>query len=193
MGKLYCKIENKWCKYLKRGVCTYCNSHLSEVSRCPRLAEIETLRFAELLEQVDFNNVWNVFSKLYPELADGYKTYRVVFDKLRRMVPHKHNLNDIFISITKETESDGTVWHDVHGVNLGKPIRYSIEFEPWNNWISYFFTQETLDSLTANEIVAHCLWEMTFYGYDEQTVHNSLVDLENSIDEYEQQAQNQSK
>lgn len=182
MGKSYCKIEHKWCKGLKKGVCTWCNKSITKVPRCPRLTEIETVRFATIVASVDFDKVFDIIATQYPDQADGREKYNEVFNRIHSMTPLKHNLTDIIINIEKVTEDDKT-WYDVHGKVHNKPYRYSIEFDPWINWISYFVSQTTLDSLTYEEIVAHCLWEMTYYGFDEKTIQDTKKDLIESVEE----------
>lgn len=185
MGKLYCKVDRKWCKFLKKGVCTYCNKNLTEVNRCPRLAEIETIRFADLLKQVEFNDVWKVLVRQYPDQSGCRDGYEKVFNTLVCMRPLKHNLNDMFIRIEhspadKYCDRD---WYDVHGIMLDKPMRYGIEFIPWIDWVSMFVTSDTLELLNPTEIVAHCLWEMTYNGFDEPVIQSTLNKMCKDIDE----------
>ncbi len=185
MGKLYCKVEHKWCKYLKRGVCTYCNTELCSVCRCPRLAEIETIRFADIIRQTNFNDVWSVLVKHYPDQCNGKAAYERVYNSLLLMTPRKHNLTDMFIRIARQPADKycDHDWYDVHGIQLDKPIHYGIEFLPWINWVSMFITNDTLEILHPAEITAHCLWEMTFCGFTEDIVDNHLKEIEKSIEE----------
>ena len=46
-----------------------------------------------------------------------------------------------------------------------------------------FITQRTLDILSNEEIVAACLYEMTFFGYEEKDVMNEKTKLENAFNE----------
>ena len=182
MGKLHCKVENKWCKHLKRGICLYCNTNIDSVSRCPRLAEIETKRLADLLKTVSFDDVFVSLCKWFTDQERSVEGYREVFNKLLKITPHKHYLNDLFISID-QVEEDGKTWMDVSGIHLNNSIRYGVEFCPWTDWISMFITQETLDTLSPEEIVAGCLYEMTYFGFTESKVQDMKDELISSVKE----------
>lgn len=185
MGKLYCKIEHKWCKMLKRGVCTYCNKNITEVSRCPRLADIETIRFSEMLKTVKFDDVFVALVKWFEDQKNAKAAYNDVFDKLLRITPIKHNLTDMFINIRLVKDDEYGDWLDVEGVDIVPKTdkHYGIEFMPWMQWISMFITKETLEQLSPEEIVAACLWEMTFYGFDEPTVIEHENELIEAVEE----------
>ena len=40
-----------------------------------------------------------------------------------------------------------------------------------------------LDKMTAAEIVAHCVWEMTFYGFTQEKIAAFRAELECSVKE----------
>ena len=170
MGKLYCKVEKKWCKALKRGVCTICSMNINEVCRCPRLEEIETIRFYDLLKTVRWEDVSMTIQRLDPDQIPNIPNYEGVFNKLMGMTPLKHRLTDLFINITRVAEDNGNYWLDVDGIDIRTKHRYGIEFCRWIEWVSMFITQETLDEFSPEEIIASCLWEMTFFGFTEKTI-----------------------
>ena len=182
MGKNYCKIENKWCKFLKHEICGVTKDNLKFIDRCPRLVEIETTRLSDLLMGVDFDSVFTKLCFWFNDQEKSEEGYRMVFDKIKAMTPKKHNLNDLFISIQKE-EEDGVEYLHVNGIHvIGNDDRsYGLEFCDWNEWISMYITKETLNLLSKEEIVAGCLYEMTFFGFTEDKVKQKLEDLEKNV------------
>lgn len=184
-GKEYCKVEKKWCRFLNHNVCNKANCELNVVNRCPRLVEIETVRLYDILKKVTFDNVFERLCHLFENQESSIEGYREVFYKLRNMTPHKHNLTDLFIDINIIKEDDGTEWISVDGKDIIKNngINYGIEFEKWNDWVSMFITQETLDNLTYEDIVAGCLYEMTFFGFTEEHVEEYENKLMQSVEE----------
>lgn len=187
MGKNFCKVENKWCKYLKHcGLCAYCNSFADNISKCPRVTEIETTPLHELLRRVNFDVVMSRMTKWFPGQEKNRDGYEKVFNRLRTITPgKKHNLNDLFINVDI-VEEDGDKFLDVCGVETFNPKsqkRYGIEFLPWKDWVGMFITQRTLDILPNEEIVAACLYEMTFFGYEEKDVMDEKTKLENVFNE----------
>ena len=101
------------------------------------------------------------------------------------MNPKKHRLDDLFIEIHIVKEDDGSEWLNVSGVSVlgSDTTSYGIEFNPWRDWVSSFITQKTLDTLDKEDIVAACLYEMTFFGFEEQRVQDEKNKIFNSIEE----------
>ena len=182
MGKNYCKIENKWCKFLKHEICGVIKDNLKFIDRCPRLVEIETTRLFDLLKDVEFETVFTKLCFWFSDQEKSEEGYRDVFNKLQAMTPKKHNLNDLFISIQKEND-DGIEYLHVHGIHVigNDDGNYGLEFCEWVDWVSMYITKETLDLLSKEEIVAGCLYEMTFFGFTEDRIKQELDKMENSI------------
>ena len=196
MGKNFCKVEGKWCKRLKRGICDETKTPLNEVRRCPRLEKIETVRLADLLKEVSFDPVFYRLCHYFPSQESSREAYEKVFNKLCLMTPKKHRLDDLFIEIHKvHEEDDGSEWLNVSGQEIIKenPISYGIEFSRWIDWVSMFITQETLDSLSKEDIVAGCLYEMTFFGFEEEDVVEEKEKIFNSIEEAKNSLKNKKK
>ena len=193
MGKHYCKVEKKWCRWLNKGVCVKAKQNLADVNRCPKLTAIETVRFYEVLRNVAFDHVFERLCYWYPDQKSSELDYREVFNKLRYMTPHKHNLTDLFIHVSLCKEDDGTEWVACDGRDIvrKKGINYGIEFEPWNNWVSMFITQESLDNFSYEDIVAACLYEMTFFGFEEQQIKDKANELIKSVEECKAQTNKQ--
>ena len=101
MGKSFCKVENKWCKFLKRGVCGYCKETLDSVPRCPRLTEIETVRLSDVLKEVKFEDVFEWLIYWFPDQESSKEGYESVFNSLLERKPKKHDLNDLFICVER--------------------------------------------------------------------------------------------
>lgn len=185
MGKNFCKVDKKWCKYLRRGICNFNNTSLKYVCRCPRLYEIETVRLSELIKEVEFNSVFTHIYNWYVSQRKCSKSYYYVFNRLLSMTPKKHNLDDLFIDVSIFIEGDKE-FPDVSGVNIinkQDKKKYGLEYIRWNDWISMFITKETLSIYTKEEIVAACLYEMTFYGFDEDTIKASEEELFETVKE----------
>ena len=185
MGKNYCKVEGKWCKLLRRGVCGETKTDLNQVNRCPKLARIETRRLADLLKEVSFDPVFYKLCHWFNDQEGSRNGYESVFNKLILMNPKKHRLDDLFIEIHIVKEDDGSEWLNVSGVSVlgSDTTSYGIEFNPWRDWVSSFITQKTLDTLDKEDIVAACLYEMTFFGFEEQRVQDEKNKIFNSIEE----------
>lgn len=176
MSKKFCKVDKKWCKFLKRGICNFCNTKLVFVNRCPRLRLIETTRLYELMKVVNFSSVFTYIYNWYESQRGNSKLYYYVFYKCCLMRPKKHNLTDLFINIELSEECGIPSVSGVKIINKDN-ISYGLEFFKWNDWVSMFITKETLDNFSPEEIVAACLYEMTFYGFNEDVIQEYLTKL----------------
>ena len=187
MGKRFCKIESKWCKFLKHNdICNVAKCSLADIAKCPRVAEIETTTLASILKDVEFEPVFECLCKWYPGEERNKSGYESVFNTLLTLTPKKsHNLNDTFIAAELEHYSldDGPSL----GIYGKKPkndiMRYCMEFCPWVDWVSMFITQESLDNFSKEDIVAGCLYEMTFFGFTEEKISGELKKMEDGLAE----------
>lgn len=133
------------------------------------------------------NNSWlNVELKLlgfYPDEKFRISAYEDIFLKLQVM-PEKES--DMLIVLDKEYDKDAPNGYYV-GVSGRKKDNandeheitpfYAIEFTPWDEWLSMEIDPITMSEFTELEIIAHCLYEMTFIGFDETKIKGELNQL----------------
>jgi hypothetical protein len=62
-------------------------------------------------------------------------------------------------------------------------VDYSLSFHPWTSWLGMLIGSETLREFSPSNIVAHCLWEMTFHGFEKHEVQDALAELRERADE----------
>ena len=168
MGKNYCTVENKWCKFLRRGVCGVAKCELCKVSKCPRIAEIETATLYDLIREVSFEDVFSRVCFYFPSQCNSKDGYEKAFVELLGKKQNKHLLGDLFIEVEFVKEEGNYL--DVSGLNTKNGVHYGIELCEWTDWLTMFITKETLDRLSKEDIVAGCLYEMTFFGFTENKV-----------------------
>ena len=46
-------------------------------------------------------------------------------------------------------------------------VRYALDLTPWEEWLGMSIAPETLETFKPAEIAAHCLWEMTWHGFNQ--------------------------
>lgn len=182
MGKNYCVVENKWCKFLRRGVCGVAKCELCKISKCPRIAEIETSTLYDLIREVSFEDVFSRICFYYPSQCDSKVGYENAFNELLGKKQNKHLLGDLFIEV-EIIEDEDEYYLEVTGVNTKSGVHYAIELCEWTDWLTMFITKETLDRLSKEDIVAGCLYEMTFFGFSEKSVMEQLNKMENAYKE----------
>lgn len=182
MGKNYCKIRKQWCKFcISRGtVCSHINDSITNISSCPIEKSMHTVTIQELINKVSFDKVKDIIIREYPSQKSNIIGYQKVFEHLHTIKPCKSNIK--FLQIEEVIENDGDKWHCVSGLTKDKKA-YAIEYNPWCEWLSLNIEQNTLDTLSAEEIMAHVLYEMTWAGFDEETIHKDAEALLNDMKE----------
>lgn len=180
--KKYCDVGKKWCKFLRKGVCNFSGCELCDIVKCPRIAEIETVTLYDLIREVDFDEVFSRVCFYYPSQSNSRKGYENAFNELLDKKQKKHCIGDLFIKVDIE-EDDDEDYLDVCGLNIQNGNRYGIELCEWSDWVTMFITKETLDRLSKEDIVAGCLYEMTFFGFSEKSVMEQLNKMENAYKE----------
>ena len=139
------------------------------------------LTFKDILDRYEFEDIENVFFDLY---GDHFKTnavgYEEVFECLKEMDTIVTTPYLLDIDHVKEEEYFEDYEH-VSAISLEDGLNYAIGFMPWNEWLGMRLNPQVLEKYSEEEIISHCLWEMTFYGYDEDTRNNVLSDIEGSV------------
>lgn len=54
----------------------------------------------------------------------------------------------------------------------------------WENWLGMGLAPETLENFSELEIIAHCLYEMTFCGYEQDEIQKQIDTINKTVEEY---------
>lgn len=150
------------------------------------------------LKQLILNNTWptisTVFIETYPDSEKSMAGYKTVFTKLVLLNPEE---TDISIVITKEKDGDEE-YIDVSGLHnhpRNKEETYSqgIEFTPWRKWLGMDISKESLNDFSEAELIVHCLYEMTFEGFEEEDIENRIISIDKSRMERESLTEEESE
>jgi hypothetical protein len=158
------------------------------------------MRFAELIQTTHWKNIKRALLEAYPDLdTAGYKH---VFTQLRTLEPIENTMRIRLTWIEPKNEgderyvdvngTDGTRFKDLEKSSTfatasqqsidEQEVTFGLDFKPWNEWLGMNLEPDSLGSIndrqfSHEEIVAHCLWEMTFYGFDQTTIQTVLEEL----------------
>jgi hypothetical protein len=111
----------------------------------------------ELLDRFDFKDVASFIVKYYPKQSQTMSRYKQSFDILRHLEPDAHASNEK-IEVVFNCVGDG-FYKRVH--NCGGDF--------WKKNLTKEIAVSSDIALTDSEIAALCLWELTFYGFDQNT------------------------
>lgn len=86
-------------------------------------------------------------------------------------------------------EFDGEEYIDVSGIHQQpqseeERCSYAIEFTPWKEWLGMEIHPNSLADFSELEIIAHCLYEMTFVGFEEEDIQEELQHINQISEDY---------
>jgi len=156
------------------------------------------MKFTDLIKTNAWLSIEMVLLQLYPDEKKNITAYEKVFNALQLMEPVDC---DISIIVSNEQDAfDGLEYVNVSGrENNPKedPDKLTdslaIEFTPWNEWLGMDIDENTLQDFTELEIIAHCLYEMTFMGFEEAEIQAEMDRLKGIIDEYKNMSEEEKK
>jgi len=137
------------------------------------------MKFKELILKYNFQEIKTRMLVLYPDQDINIDGYEHVFNKLKVMEPvNSSMLLDIFlVSISKWNEEEYT---SVSGLIEGEEIGYAIEYTKWNEWLGMELTENSLIDYSELDIITHCLWEMTWTGFEEEEIEEYITNIEDN-------------
>lgn len=131
--------------------------------------------FSDLVNKFEFKEVWERLVSLYPDQKKSKKGYANVFSELKSLSPVE---TEFIISITHVVDDlipeDTSEYDNVSGLSNKDDISYAIEFTRWEQWLAMPLGENTLKNYSEIDILAHCLWEMTWSGYEQEEIQEKL-------------------
>ncbi|MCF6349362.1 MAG: hypothetical protein L3J20_13895, partial [Flavobacteriaceae bacterium] len=145
------------------------------------------MKFLDLIKNNNWLRVKMTLLNLYPNEEKSISGYEDVYEKLFYLSPVS---NDLTIQVKNEIDDfDKEEYVDVSGYYKNpkteeEKFSQAIEFTAWNKWLGMDIDKNSLLNFSELEIIAHCIYEMTFMGFEEEGIQEELNNLEDSVDEY---------
>ena len=142
----------------------------------------------ELINKVSFDELWEVLKGECDVPKKGKVVYEKVVDELKEMDlkidsgNKKEEITTIGVCEFEDPLEPGNFVFEVFGIARGYSTRYSLNLEPWSNWITYEVLDKSLEIYGETAVLAYILYDMTFYGYSNEDVtqkHQEVVDALN--------------
>lgn len=142
--------------------------------------------FKELIIKYDWNNIKENLLKLYPDEIKNINGYEFVFnDLLTKRV--KKSDTTINISHIDDEEFDEH-YYDVHGTDGTKnefnpdiEQKLGLDFCSHTDWISFKISEELLKEMSELDIICHCLWELTFMGFNDKEIRKEKYKIRKTV------------
>jgi GNAT superfamily N-acetyltransferase len=150
------------------------------------------MRFKELIRTNSWLSIEIKLLDLYPDERENILTYEEVFSQL--LILHETDYDMVIVLSKIESEDSINGYYvDVSGRKWNNSpdkfeitTSYAIEFTSWDKWLAMEIDQNTQKEFSELEIIAHCLYEMTFIGYDEHDIKVEFERINQIADDYKQ-------
>lgn len=152
--------------------------------------------FIELIKSNAWLSIEITLLELYPDEKENIAEYQEMFNKLQLLSPTP---TDIVIVVKWETDDfDNTKYVDVSGKcnnpkSEEEEFSQALEFTPWNQWLAMEIASESLLNFNDLEIIAHCLYEMTFVGFEEDEIQEKIQNIEAEAEKYKNMTEEERK
>ena len=141
----------------------------------------------EILEQTTWPETEASLRRHYcdfePDEPDDQKAFvsahRQVFEALRELDPQP---DDTVIVVDVEEDGAGLDFH-ASGVEAATGEYVSLVFTRWERWLGMEVAPSTLEQFSSSDVVAHCLYEMAFVDYDQESIQGCLEAVGRRADE----------
>lgn len=146
------------------------------------------MKFHEALAQYSDKTILEVLFGLYPDEKKNRKGYEKALVELRKTKP-KVTKTRIKIEFVEPNPKDP--WFNKEDkpytcvtILQGKQ-EYSASFLPWDEWLGATMPTKFNFPYATLDIVAHCLWEVTWYGYSNTQTQEKAKKLFEIVKEVE--------
>lgn len=126
--------------------------------------------FYELLKQCDVEVIVQEFLLLCVDSQDINiieKKIRNVIDNLKEM---KVNISHKEIIVIEKVQTEDEKYDEAFMIDTSDEIKYGLEINPWSNTLGYRIDDDSLSEFIKERFVALVLWEMTWLGFDEDSI-----------------------
>jgi len=136
----------------------------------------------ELLSSASWSDVATALRKHYPEDVQDLERYRAAFEKMSQMTPEpssfrlnieSHEPDEDDARSVAVSCTDGSFCEHRRGESV-----WGLDFRKWAECLGMEVPQERRVAFTDAEVVAHCLWDLTWHGFDEADGQEYLEELQ---------------
>jgi hypothetical protein len=133
----------------------------------------------DLLDAYEFEDIEDTFVILYGnKYVRNAVGYEEVFETLKEIEDVGLSDYKIVITFVDDSEELEDRYHHVNGKCDSEEHSVSLSLSPWKEWLGMKIDEYTFSRYSGREILCHCLWEMTYYGYNENAIRKFIEELD---------------
>jgi len=138
------------------------------------------MNFRSLVNKAKYKNVFNAIHKSHyssgshtgSQITEIDLAYFDVFNKLKKLPTKDSSKLELHL---EDAELDKEKYIAVNLYDGDEDQLYALDFQPWSDLIDCEVKSHA--KLTDDEIVAHLLWEITFWGFSEERIAEQAKSL----------------
>jgi len=138
----------------------------------------------ELIISIGYDAVWDVLDREYKFKQGAYEAYRMAFEELKSLEtrPNQSSMKIVIAKVEDRFEPGEWIF-DVFGYKDGDKNHYALEMIPWDEWIGFNVLEKSVEMYGSAEVVAHALYEMTFFGISAETAARRIAEEKKILNE----------
>ena len=131
------------------------------------------MKLYHLIHKHEWADIYAALVRLYPDYESELYGYEEVYKKLKALTPVESDMRlqvDLVYS-----EHAGEFQFETKSINPKEETTktaplFVLEFTPWSKWLGMEVDEHTLEKYAETDIIAHCLYEMTFFGFTQEDI-----------------------
>lgn len=134
------------------------------------------MKLKQIIDTTHWLSIQSILLSQYPEVKKTIHAHRNVYEKLKQLEPVNCHIEIVISEYKDNFNKETVIGYDIYGRNTNedKPERYALEFKEWKIWLGMEIANETIVKFSELEIAAHCLYEMTFLGFEESKIQEQF-------------------
>lgn len=118
----------------------------------------------KLFNKYTWDDILPRMKRWYPKPKKNLVGYEEAFRQIKKIKP-KQSKKKIRIELEPFYDRGYDIFYiHVHGKT--SKTSYCLMFTPWEEWLSYEISNNTEFYFEPIDIICHCLWEMTYCGFN---------------------------
>jgi hypothetical protein len=143
------------------------------------------MRLIDIVRANTWSDIKQALIEAYPEEGKNLEGYELVFQALKDISPINTEYGILVKWYKDDFEDIDFVKVSGYSLKPDQPLEeYSrgLQFTPWKEWLGMPIDKESLRIFTQPEIIAHCLFDMTFSGFSEEAIQAQLKAIDDIDD-----------
>ncbi len=140
------------------------------------------MKLHNLIHKHTWEDIYSALVRLYPDHESELEWYEEVFNKLKSLNPVETDFRLRIALVYSQHAGEFQIeTKSVNPQQSGKtgPL-FILEFTPWSKWLGMEVDEHTLEKFSEFDIIAHSMYEMTFFGFSQEDIKTAEEEITDS-------------